>query len=139
MVPFLNFRLLIKTSCNISLWILLFTFWTYSSLSPLHEQSKKTAHISAKVYITILQSQLHCHPTTHLQHHKSKMFSCSNYQRGCRGRTNQTNGNCQDCISLHLTRPNTSSTSSLASNSSSYSAMSSAFASLASAQGTTRS
>jgi hypothetical protein len=40
------------------------------------------------------------------------MFSCSNYQRGCRGRTNLLEGNCSDCITLHLTSSSPSSSSS---------------------------
>ncbi|KAF2430949.1 hypothetical protein EJ08DRAFT_564027, partial [Tothia fuscella] len=59
------------------------------------------------------------------------MFSCVNYERGCRGRSNQNQARCQDCVTLNLT-PRASSTSSTLSNSSGYSAMSGAFASLAS-------
>ncbi|KAF2673608.1 hypothetical protein BT63DRAFT_421744 [Microthyrium microscopicum] len=58
------------------------------------------------------------------------MFSCNNYERGCRGRTNTSKGACSDCITLHLATPRSSSTSSQQSQSSNYSAMSSAFASL---------
>jgi hypothetical protein len=32
------------------------------------------------------------------------MFTCTNYLRGCRGRTNQIHGFCPDCKTLGLTR-----------------------------------
>lgn len=64
----------------------------------------------------------------------SKMFSCVNYERGCRGRCNSSNGRCDSCVTLNLqsTRTNSSSSTSSASSQSSaaYSAMTSSFASL---------
>ncbi|KAF2714485.1 hypothetical protein K504DRAFT_365468 [Pleomassaria siparia CBS 279.74] len=66
------------------------------------------------------------------------MFSCVNYERGCRGRCNENNGRCQNCIALNLqattTRsPSASSTSSTyGKQQTAYSAMTSSFASLAS-------
>ncbi|KAJ6257530.1 hypothetical protein Dda_7315 [Drechslerella dactyloides] len=32
------------------------------------------------------------------------MFSCVNYERGCRGRCNIQNGRCESCITLNLRR-----------------------------------
>ncbi|OCK79427.1 hypothetical protein K432DRAFT_299854 [Lepidopterella palustris CBS 459.81] len=63
------------------------------------------------------------------------MFSCVNYERGCRGRCNTQNGRCDSCVTLNLQQirtPSSSSVSSISSTSSagSYSAMTSSFASL---------
>ncbi|KAJ4992896.1 hypothetical protein SVAN01_01600 [Stagonosporopsis vannaccii] len=61
------------------------------------------------------------------------MFSCANYERGCRGRCNANGSRCGDCIALNL-QARSSSTSSNSSTSSgqaaAYSAMTSSFASL---------
>ncbi|PVH93507.1 hypothetical protein DM02DRAFT_661885 [Periconia macrospinosa] len=63
------------------------------------------------------------------------MFSCVNYERGCRGRCNARGGRCESCVTLNLQSPRSNSASSLSSVSSresaSYSAMTSSFASLA--------
>jgi hypothetical protein len=41
------------------------------------------------------------------------MFSCTNYERGCRGRCNAINGRCNACVTLNLQRrPSPSTTSS---------------------------
>ncbi|KAF2184074.1 hypothetical protein K469DRAFT_580786 [Zopfia rhizophila CBS 207.26] len=62
------------------------------------------------------------------------MFSCVNYERGCRGRCNMQNGRCDSCITLNLQNIRTPSSSSISSVNSkpsgSYSAMTSSFASL---------
>ncbi|KAF2853749.1 hypothetical protein T440DRAFT_389263 [Plenodomus tracheiphilus IPT5] len=63
------------------------------------------------------------------------MFSCVNYERGCRGRANNTAARCDSCVTLNISscRSNSaSSTSSSSSRSSStaYSAMTNSFASL---------
>ena len=62
------------------------------------------------------------------------MFSCVNYERGCRGRCNQQNGRCDSCVTLNLQQVRTPSSSSISSiNSTSgatYSAMTSSYASL---------
>ncbi|OCL05131.1 hypothetical protein AOQ84DRAFT_299512 [Glonium stellatum] len=63
------------------------------------------------------------------------MFSCVNYERGCRGRCNQQNGRCDSCVTLNLQQVRTSSSSSLSSihsnsGAGAYSAMTSSFASL---------
>lgn len=72
------------------------------------------------------------------------MFSCVNYERGCRGRSNYVNGRCDSCISLNLHHPSAtapvavpsaspsprSSTSSSPSDPA-YSALTNGFASLA--------
>ncbi|KAF2834886.1 hypothetical protein M501DRAFT_943136 [Patellaria atrata CBS 101060] len=65
------------------------------------------------------------------------MFSCANYERGCRGRCNQANGRCDSCITLNLQQTSRSpSASSISSTSStnSYSALTSSFASLSNLQ-----
>ncbi|KAF9736570.1 hypothetical protein PMIN04_009634, partial [Paraphaeosphaeria minitans] len=65
------------------------------------------------------------------------MFSCSNYERGCRGRCNNQGGRCDSCITLNLHSTRTNSASSISSvngrESAAYSAMTSSFASLAAA------
>ncbi|KAF1999013.1 hypothetical protein P154DRAFT_238509 [Amniculicola lignicola CBS 123094] len=59
------------------------------------------------------------------------MFSCVNYERGCRGRCNQANGRCENCVTLNLQSIRTNSSSSISSiNRPAYSAMTSSFASL---------
>ncbi|KAH7113219.1 hypothetical protein B0J11DRAFT_145429 [Dendryphion nanum] len=62
------------------------------------------------------------------------MFSCVNYERGCRGRCNQQNGRCTSCVTLNLQSIRTNSSSSISSVNSrptaSYSAMTNSFASL---------
>ncbi|KAF2469293.1 uncharacterized protein BDR25DRAFT_356536 [Lindgomyces ingoldianus] len=59
------------------------------------------------------------------------MFSCVNYERGCRGRCNTQNGRCDSCITLNLQGIRTNSSSSFSSvNGATYSAMTSSFASL---------
>ena len=65
------------------------------------------------------------------------MFSCVNYERGCRGRCNADGGRCESCVTLnlHALRSNSSSSASSTSSASSrqaaaYSAMTSSFASL---------
>jgi hypothetical protein len=54
------------------------------------------------------------------------MFSCANYQRGCRGRTNSPAGGCSDCITLNLAStsasPASSSPGSTSSSGAAYSA-----------------
>lgn len=40
------------------------------------------------------------------------MFSCTNYERGCRGRCNAINGRCKACVTLNLQRRPSPSTSS---------------------------
>ncbi|KAF2454115.1 hypothetical protein BDY21DRAFT_257695, partial [Lineolata rhizophorae] len=66
------------------------------------------------------------------------MFSCVNYERGCRGRSNTINGRCDSCVALGLsTRQSpaaSSSASSLSSTPTAYSAMTSSFASLSQLQ-----
>ncbi|KAJ5223468.1 hypothetical protein N7468_008010 [Penicillium chermesinum] len=37
------------------------------------------------------------------------MYSCANYPRGCRGRTNREGTKCSDCRQLNLRRPGTAS------------------------------
>ncbi|KAF2793991.1 hypothetical protein K505DRAFT_243156 [Melanomma pulvis-pyrius CBS 109.77] len=63
------------------------------------------------------------------------MFSCVNYERGCRGRCNIQNDRCNSCVTLNLQATRTPSASSISSTKSSpqaaYSAMTSSFASLA--------
>ncbi|CAI6341104.1 unnamed protein product [Periconia digitata] len=63
------------------------------------------------------------------------MFSCVNYERGCRGRCNTQLGRCDSCVTLNLQSPRSNSQSSASSVSSresaSYSALTSSFASLA--------
>ncbi|KAF2138944.1 uncharacterized protein K452DRAFT_233302 [Aplosporella prunicola CBS 121167] len=60
------------------------------------------------------------------------MFSCANYERGCRGRCNSPQGRCSSCITLNLQAIRTPSTSSVSSTSSTspYSALTMSFASL---------
>ncbi|PSN59989.1 hypothetical protein BS50DRAFT_507171 [Corynespora cassiicola Philippines] len=59
------------------------------------------------------------------------MFSCVNYERGCRGRCNAQGGRCDSCVTLNLQSIRTNSSSSISSvNNSGYSAMTSSFASL---------
>lgn len=62
------------------------------------------------------------------------MFSCVNYDRGCRGRSNTNNTRCLDCITLGLSAGRSNSASPKPATSSGYSAMSGAFASLAPTQ-----
>jgi hypothetical protein len=66
-------------------------------------------------------------------HPSDTMFSCANYERGCRGRCNANGSRCSDCIALNL-QARSSSTSSTSSTDSrpmaQYSAMTSSFASL---------
>jgi len=54
------------------------------------------------------------------------MYSCVNYERGCRGRSNMAQGRCYNCISLGLRHPSHRSSSSTNS-----SALSSSFPSTA--------
>ncbi|OAL01113.1 hypothetical protein IQ06DRAFT_293239 [Phaeosphaeriaceae sp. SRC1lsM3a] len=65
------------------------------------------------------------------------MFSCANYERGCRGRCNTTNGRCDSCVVLNLQSTRSNSASSVSSTSgrpaAAYSALTSSFASLSSA------
>ncbi|KAF1965675.1 hypothetical protein BU23DRAFT_488842 [Bimuria novae-zelandiae CBS 107.79] len=65
------------------------------------------------------------------------MFSCVNYERGCRGRCNAVGGRCDSCVTLNLQSIRTNSASSISSVNSrqhaAYSAMTSSFASLAQA------
>ncbi|KAF2681413.1 hypothetical protein K458DRAFT_309358 [Lentithecium fluviatile CBS 122367] len=65
------------------------------------------------------------------------MFSCVNYERGCRGRCNAQGGRCDSCVTLNLQSLRTNSTSSVSSTTgrpqAAYSAMTSSFASLAAA------
>ncbi|KAF2803315.1 uncharacterized protein BDZ99DRAFT_468281 [Mytilinidion resinicola] len=61
------------------------------------------------------------------------MFSCVNYERGCRGRCNAEGARCESCVTLNLQQirtPSSSSISSISSTSSGYSALTSSFASL---------
>ncbi|KAF1938727.1 hypothetical protein EJ02DRAFT_353856 [Clathrospora elynae] len=61
------------------------------------------------------------------------MFSCANYERGCRGRCNTTNGRCDSCLILNIQTRSTSSSSASSVNSRpfpAYSAMTNSFASL---------
>ncbi|ORY12927.1 hypothetical protein BCR34DRAFT_481806 [Clohesyomyces aquaticus] len=59
------------------------------------------------------------------------MFSCVNYERGCRGRCNQQNGRCDSCVTLNLQSIRTNSSSSISSRPTvAYSAMTNSFASL---------
>ncbi|KAF2200665.1 hypothetical protein GQ43DRAFT_441348 [Delitschia confertaspora ATCC 74209] len=62
------------------------------------------------------------------------MFSCVNYERGCRGRCNSQNGRCDNCLTLNLQNIRTTSSSSINSinqrPATTYSAMTSSFASL---------
>ncbi|KAF2652583.1 hypothetical protein K491DRAFT_44089 [Lophiostoma macrostomum CBS 122681] len=65
------------------------------------------------------------------------MFSCVNYERGCRGRCNQSNGRCENCIVLNLqATPRSNSDSSISSvkGPAAYSAMTNSFASLSQLQ-----
>lgn len=65
------------------------------------------------------------------------MFSCANYERGCRGRCNDTNGRCDSCVVLNLQSTRSNSASSVSSTNgrpaAAYSALTSSFASLSSA------
>ncbi|KAF2395563.1 hypothetical protein EJ06DRAFT_268208 [Trichodelitschia bisporula] len=91
---------------------------------------------SAHPYRVINLSHRSDHSSTALHLRASvptTMFSCVNYERGCRGRTNQNQGRCGDCIALNIA--SSSRASSNASSASGYSPMSGAFASLASLQG----
>jgi hypothetical protein len=67
------------------------------------------------------------------------MFSCVNYERGCRGRCNAQGGRCDSCVTLNLKNVRTTSSSSINSVNgrpgASYSAMTSSFASLAQTSG----
>lgn len=63
------------------------------------------------------------------------MFSCANYERGCRGRCNSPNGRCSSCITLNLQAP-VRSPGAPAINP--YSAMTASFASLAAASAKSR-
>jgi hypothetical protein len=86
------------------------------------------------IFISLKPNQVHyqsLQPFTQL----FIMFSCVNYERGCRGRTNQSATRCSDCITLNLSAGRASSTSS---SSSGYSAMSGAFASLATIHSSTQ-
>ncbi|KAF2745154.1 hypothetical protein M011DRAFT_150262 [Sporormia fimetaria CBS 119925] len=64
------------------------------------------------------------------------MFSCVNYERGCRGRCNAQGGRCDSCVTLNLRTATvrTISSSSISSTKSrptaAYSAMTNSFASL---------
>ncbi|KAH8725492.1 hypothetical protein GQ44DRAFT_615737 [Phaeosphaeriaceae sp. PMI808] len=63
------------------------------------------------------------------------MFSCANYERGCRGRCNASGGRCDNCVVLNLQARNNSSSLVSSTNrrpSAAYSAMTSSFASLSS-------
>jgi hypothetical protein len=66
------------------------------------------------------------------------MFSCANYERGCRGRCNATDGRCDSCVVLNLQSVRSNSASSMSSTNgrpqAAYSALTSSFASLSSAK-----
>ncbi|KAF1849121.1 uncharacterized protein K460DRAFT_280836 [Cucurbitaria berberidis CBS 394.84] len=62
------------------------------------------------------------------------MFSCVNYERGCRGRCNASGGRCENCVTLNLQSIRTTNSTSMPSvnarQSAAYSAMTNSFASL---------
>lgn len=67
------------------------------------------------------------------QPHQATMFSCANYERGCRGRCNRMNGRCDSCHTLNLQVRSNSASSTSSTNglpSAAYSAMTNSFASL---------
>ncbi|KAF2279567.1 uncharacterized protein EI97DRAFT_370998 [Westerdykella ornata] len=65
------------------------------------------------------------------------MFSCINYERGCRGRCNAQGGRCDNCVLLNLRTARTTSSSSVNSRPQpTYSALTSSFASLSQIQPT---
>jgi hypothetical protein len=67
------------------------------------------------------------------------MFSCVNYERGCRGRCDTTNGRCDSCLQLNLQWTRTNSNSPVPSaNRVTYSAMTNSFASLSSLSASSR-
>lgn len=80
-------------------------------------------------------TQTHTSQTTTTHKHKqttTTMFSCTNYERGCRGRCNSSTGRCDSCVVLNIqpARSNSNSSQSSTNSASSYSAMTNSFASL---------
>jgi len=97
-------------------------------LSKSYQHSRATYHKSARPRYKNKHFFKHTQTT-------STMFSCVNYERGCRGRCNASNGRCDSCVTLNLQSRNNSSssvssTSSSKSQTAAYSAMTSSFASL---------
>lgn len=100
--------------------------------SSLYPKIGLTSNYQLTIANTFIHHESQFRPIYHLQ--TLIMFSCVNYERGCRGRSNQNQARCSDCVTLNLSAGRSGSASSSTSTPSSYSAMSGAFASLASLQ-----
>lgn len=100
-----------------------------------HQQGTPSSHklISLLHTITCLQDNIlllyHNQNQDSLNH--TTMFSCVNYERGCRGRCNASGARCDSCVTLNLQTVRTNSSSSVNERpQAAYSAMTSSFASL---------
>ena len=106
---------------------------TYIIPSP----SKSVSVLKSRTPSTKITVYLNQKTTRHLlliaYQHTTIMFSCANYERGCRGRCNASGSRCGDCIALNLQARSSSASSTSSTDSrpvAAYSAMTSSFASL---------
>ncbi|KAH6864986.1 hypothetical protein BKA58DRAFT_462494 [Alternaria rosae] len=100
-------------------------FRTCSSSAHSKVSQSQVAHLQLKNITT--------NTLDNSQPHQATMFSCANYERGCRGRCNSMNGRCDSCHTLNLQVRSNSASSTSSTNglpSAAYSAMTNSFASL---------